>query len=264
MSKSYNSMQMVKSFLDSESILRITKSKQKNLWEMSSSVVDFVPDKYKPIWSDKGFSVQARDKDTGNVKNITFRYDERANFDFVEYGYSFESEELDKGAQSYIDTIGQVIEQVIFGQRDSGPYAPKHYDLDWEAENIHHEEGMDINPDIRETYWDYDVEFVFGNFVLFKDTKKSYAMEAQMRAVKNGIDKKFDEKKPVSRYVVLLPVAVNYIKVDRPEVAVPVVEVEKVDAEEVQHPISAVNEGEIVDVDFAEVGDEYAKKGVTW
>lgn len=207
-------MKAVRDFLDTDNELRISKSKRRDLWQANRFVGDLISENYKKIWTDEGMVCQARDKDTGNVKNMTFVYNasiDCPDYDFVEFAFDFGESSLDKGARSYVNAMNQVIEKIIFGQKDIGPFAPKGYDLDYDKEHL--KEGEVLSSE--ETYWNYDVEFILGDFVLFKDSKKNYPMEATMRELSNNSGVKYDERKPLNKYVVMLPVAINYIKVQR-------------------------------------------------
>ena len=61
--------------------------------------------------------------------------------------------------------------------------------------------------DVHETYFDYDVNYYIGDFVCLKDSKESYKVEAKL----SGKMASVNETKQVNRYMVMLPIQVEYV-----------------------------------------------------
>lgn len=211
------SMNFVRRKLKNNDELKITIHDFPELWETGEYIKTIFKDKYNAIWTDEGMVCELKDKDTGDIKTVTIKYDSKANYNLFEYNYSFGYKEDTKGTTSYVKNIMAVIEKILWGGIDINPMMPKHYDLDTEKEAYKNKIAYSTNDcmtvdeyfkDIKETYFDYNINYYIGDFICFKDSKESYKLEASI----TGAIPDLDDSKEVCRYVAMLPIQIEYVK----------------------------------------------------
>ena len=176
-------------------------------------------DKRGDIWNEeKGMELELRDKDTGNVRLVTIYYKPDADFNLLEVDKEFGYEDDPRGGDNYTRAFAVLVERILWGGIDICPLMPDDYDLDTDKANYkkYLETLPDGEPfisveekfkDVHETYFDYDVNYYIGDFVCFKDSKESYKLEAKL----SGKMASVNETKQVNRYLVMLPIQVEYV-----------------------------------------------------
>lgn len=218
MSKSLN---FIKDSLNNHD-LKIDRSEYEKLQETGKEVVDLFDNAYKRIWENEGLDCLMTDKDSGRNKRIQIFYNPDANFDFFEYELEFVTteENLDFKAH-YATLMNKLIEQILWGNVDKRATMPYMYDLEAEKERQKNS-GLILPNDVKDCYWNYNLEYTIGNFICYNDVKQEYRLRKAMCDIaKKDIESPLpvgaqrtmeaDDKVP-TRFVVMLPIKLKYVK----------------------------------------------------
>ena len=213
-----NSMKYVKKFYKKHPEYHVATNDFSNLWATDSYVKSLVTNNFSMVWTDEGLKCQMKEKDTGQIKIISVKYNpDCSDFDHVEVVHCFDIMDF-SGTTGYINAMTQIINNILWNNIDIRPGMPEHYDVDTEKEA--YEEYLKNHPDAEpiesyfegatDTYFDYDVNYTVGDFICFKDSKESYKLEwmASNKEVKEILEA-HPEVNPI-RYIVALPVKIEY------------------------------------------------------
>ena len=207
-------------------------SNSQDLFVAKDYVKKLVKEKYNIIWSDTGMTCELKDKDTGKTKTINIKYQNSdVKYNTWVYTTSLGLTDSEKGTYNFIHNILDLVEKVLWDNIDICSLMPENYDIDYETEKYAEyyekykasgKEGFDklISPtekyaNCRETYFDYDVNYIIGDFICQKDTKPEYNLEATATGELDTTDENGNKvgigDKSVSRFFTALPVRIEYV-----------------------------------------------------
>lgn len=175
----------------------ITYNNLGNLHQTTSEIKNAFNSTFQKVWEEDGIGItlQQKDLDTQEYKDITIKYNPSAEFD----SYYVKSGICSKNEKYLISLMGQTLSEIMYANVDDYSKMPKGY-IQQEGEEI------------SDTYFDYNVEYTIGDFVTYREEHWIYRFMESMEKLEDDNSTK-DEMN--NRIVVIIPFTMKYIPKDR-------------------------------------------------
>ena len=181
------SLEFIKTLILSNAIPDIPARCVSNIYQVNTKIQELFNDTYKKIYSENGLVCQPKDIETGVTKRVFIHYDPKVDFNI----YQTKAGICTTDDIYFIPLMTSIFSDIMYSNINDYSKMPDDYDND------------DSN-----VYWDYDIECIIGDFVLYREENPNYRFLERLEVVEGDSGGVAN-----NRIVVLLPMIINYLPV---------------------------------------------------